>query len=256
MAELLIHSGKLQGRKLTLPEGEIVLGRDECCQLRLNSNDISRQHCALTCTADGLRVRDMGSSNGTYVNDVQIDGEVLLHPGDLLRVGPMIFQVPRAKEVSPAPSPSASSESAIHEGATARHIPTPHAITEPRSKTDALQPLGAANVGQKVAKGAAVKPAKKATDDDIATWLTDGDSSDQIKTSDTTIVSARAMKPAAEAAPAATSAATRVDSAAPGMARKETPVASDLKDKKAFRTVSEEAADIIRRHHEKKKRNS
>lgn len=256
MAELLIHSGKLQGRKLTLPEGEVVLGRDESCQLRLNSNDISRQHCALTSTAAGLRVRDMGSANGTYVNDVAIEGEVLLHPGDLLRVGPMIFQVPRAKEGSPAASHSAATESTTQHAAAARSVPAPHAITEARAKSDASQPLAAAGIAQKVVKGAAAKPVKKATDDDIATWLTDDDSSDQIKTSDTTIVTAKALQPAAEAAPVASSAAVRVDSDAAGVAGKEGHAANDLKDKKAFRTVSEEAADIIRRHHEKKKRNS
>jgi pSer/pThr/pTyr-binding forkhead associated (FHA) protein len=257
MAELLIHSGKLQGRKLTLPEGEIVLGRDESCQLRLNSNDISRQHCALTCTVAGLRVRDMGSANGTYVNDVAIEGEVLLHPGDLLRVGPMIFQVPHPKEGSPAASHSAAIETATQHAAAVRPVPAPHALTETKSKgNDAPQPLAAASIAQKVLKGAATKPVKKATDDDIATWLTDDDSSDQIKTSDTTIVTAKALQSAVETAPVANPAAMRVDSGAAGVVRKEGHAANDLKDKKAFRTVSEEAADIIRRHHEKKKRNS
>lgn len=255
MAELLIHSGKLQGRKLTLPEGEIILGRDESCQLRLNSNDISRQHCALTSTAAGLRVRDLGSSNGTYVNDVLIEGDVLLRPGDLLRAGPMIFQVPRPKELSPAASETTITDTAGHD-ASARQVPAPHSTAAAKSKSDAPQLLAAASVGQKVARGAAAKPAKKATDDDIATWLTDEDSSDQIKTSDTTIVTAKALKPPVEAAPVSNSGALRIDSDAAGMARKEGHAASDLKDKKAFRTVSEEAADIIRRHHEKKKRSS
>src|SRR4051812_25847856 len=94
MSELLIQYGKLQGRKLTLPAGEIFVGRDEGCQIRMASNDISRRHCVLIASADSIVVKDLNSSNATYVNDVLVDGEVTLKPGDVLRIGPIIFQVP------------------------------------------------------------------------------------------------------------------------------------------------------------------
>ena len=94
MTELIIQSGKHQGRKLTLPVTEVLVGSDDDCQIRVASEDISRRHSALRPSSDGLLVRDLGSRNGTFVNEVDIETETLLQPGDTLRIGPMIFQVP------------------------------------------------------------------------------------------------------------------------------------------------------------------
>ena len=93
MPALIIQSGKRRGKKLLLPDVDVVIGRDEGCQIRLSSKDVSRQHCVLRNSPQGLLVRDLGSQNGTLVNDLPIQEETLLKPGDLLRVGPMVFQV-------------------------------------------------------------------------------------------------------------------------------------------------------------------
>ncbi|MBC8115992.1 MAG: FHA domain-containing protein [Candidatus Saccharimonas sp.] len=96
MAELIIHAGKLQGKRLVLPEREIVVGRDEDCQLRLTSSLVSRRHCILDIRPDGIWVRDLASQNGTYVNDVAVTEPLLLRAGDILRIGAALFQVPEA----------------------------------------------------------------------------------------------------------------------------------------------------------------
>lgn len=251
MTELLIHSGKLQGRKLTLPEGEIILGRDETCQLRFNSTDVSRQHCVLVCAGGGIVVRDLGSSNGTFVNDVPVEGERLLHPGDLLRVGPMLFQVPPlSDELPPATRTAAMVESTAAATAT-RPVASTSSAAARHSTSGKSADVSRAAVSGETSKAAGRRTVKKATDDDIASWLTDGDSSDQIPTSDTTIISGAPPK-SASPSPAASNptAAGTLDPVAA-----ETK-AADLKalDKKAFRTVQEEAADIIRRHHEMKRK--
>ena len=100
MAELIIHAGKLQGKRLVLPERELVVGRDEDCQLRLTSSLVSRKHCILDVRPDGIWVRDLASQNGTYVNDVAVTQPLLLRTGDILRVGAALFQVP---ETAPLP---------------------------------------------------------------------------------------------------------------------------------------------------------
>ncbi|HUG94434.1 MAG TPA: FHA domain-containing protein [Planctomycetaceae bacterium] len=96
MAELIIQSGKHQGRRLRFPDTEITIGRGDECQVRLTSADVSKEHCRLRATGEGLIVEDLGSSNGTFVNDVRIEGPTRLAPGDRLRVGPMVFEVPAA----------------------------------------------------------------------------------------------------------------------------------------------------------------
>ena len=101
MAELIIHAGKLQGRHLILPDRELIVGRDEECHMRLTSNLVSRQHCILDVGPHGIRVRDLGSQNGTYVNDVAITEPLLLRAGDILRIGAAVFQVPEADSATP-----------------------------------------------------------------------------------------------------------------------------------------------------------
>lgn len=97
MAELVIQTGKLAGKKLVLPpDKELVVGRGEECQVRLPSSLVSRRHCRLVHTTDGILVEDLGSQNGTLINDVPIAQPTILKPGDLLRIGAMIFAVPSA----------------------------------------------------------------------------------------------------------------------------------------------------------------
>lgn len=97
MAELIIYSGKLKGQRLILPDREVVVGRDEDCHMRIASSLISRKHCTLKAAEDGIWVHDLESQNGTYVNDVAINEPFLMKPGDILRVGAALFQVPRAR---------------------------------------------------------------------------------------------------------------------------------------------------------------
>jgi len=97
MIELIVQSGKHQGKCLRLPsEGEVIIGRDELCQIRLASSDVSRHHCVLRMTSDGIVARDLDSRNGTYLNEALMDEETLLKPGDILRIGPIVLQVPGA----------------------------------------------------------------------------------------------------------------------------------------------------------------
>ena len=94
MPELILRSGKRAGRRIGLPAGDVVIGRDEGCRIRLTSSDVSRRHCVLRCVGEAVTVADLGSRNGTQVNDIPIAGPTTLRPGDVLKVGPFLFQVP------------------------------------------------------------------------------------------------------------------------------------------------------------------
>ncbi|MES2794119.1 MAG: FHA domain-containing protein [Planctomycetota bacterium] len=102
MAKLVIQTGKLAGKQLAVPSKEVLIGRDEGCYIRMGSPDISRKHCSLRATPAGIQVTDLGSSNGTWVNDAKIVGATILKAGDLLRVGPALFRVDGPK---PLPIP-------------------------------------------------------------------------------------------------------------------------------------------------------
>lgn len=63
-----------------------VIGRDADCEITLQEPAVSRRHAAIDWTYQGYVVRDLGSSNGTFVNSVEV-GEALLADGDLIEVG-------------------------------------------------------------------------------------------------------------------------------------------------------------------------
>jgi predicted component of type VI protein secretion system len=69
-----------------------TIGREEGCKLRVPVANVSRKHCELYESDDELLVRDLGSSNGTYVNGAKIK-QTELAPGDVLTVGPVVFVV-------------------------------------------------------------------------------------------------------------------------------------------------------------------
>ena len=121
MPELIIRSGKHQGKKLVLPNHDITIGRDDDCQIRLATNDVSRKHCILRSTPEGLMLSDLGSSNGTLVNDVRIDSERLLVPGDMIRIGPILLEVPGDKPTAPVATDAAEDEASV-EAASADDI--------------------------------------------------------------------------------------------------------------------------------------
>ena len=76
------------------------IGRDESCELSLESKDVSRYHAQLNVSGDMLWIRDSGSTNGTFINGKQIaDSEALTH-GDILHIGQVGFCVLRREEES------------------------------------------------------------------------------------------------------------------------------------------------------------
>lgn len=175
MHTLIVQTGKHKGKKISLPQREVSIGRDDSCFIRMTSAEVSRQHCALVPTDKGLLVRDLDSQNGTIVNNVRIERETLLHPGDFLQVGPIQFQ-----------------------------------IAGPRSTQSAGTGL---------------------SDAEIFGWLSDSDTATDIpNASDTTIVKASELHPV----PA------KVE-ARPEPKQDARPV---------FKTIAEEARDIIRRYKE------
>ena len=94
MSELIVESGKHRGRRIRLADGETLVGREADCPIRLATTDVSRHHCRLLVSAAGLKVEDLGSRNGTFVNDTPVRGVRRLSGGDRLRVGPVQFRVP------------------------------------------------------------------------------------------------------------------------------------------------------------------
>jgi pSer/pThr/pTyr-binding forkhead associated (FHA) protein len=80
--------------EISLARPEFIIGRAEDCQLQIPSRFVSRHHCELIVDERDhlVRVRDLGSQNGTYVNEAPVD-ECELKDGDKLRVACVPFEV-------------------------------------------------------------------------------------------------------------------------------------------------------------------
>jgi len=73
-------------RDIPLKPGKYVVGRSDQAQLRIPMGNVSRKHCQLVVEENSVRVRDLDSSNGTFVNYNQVQ-ESELGPGDVLGIG-------------------------------------------------------------------------------------------------------------------------------------------------------------------------
>ncbi len=85
--KLLVLEGKHKDREIPLPETIFLIGRDKQCHLRPHCQLVSKLHCAIAAWAGKVRVRDLKSRNGTFLNGQPVQGEVLVGDGDRLQVG-------------------------------------------------------------------------------------------------------------------------------------------------------------------------
>lgn len=90
---LRILNGKSKGKKLMLPERKIVFGRDASCDIRHGSKSVSDRHCTLEPTEFGIRVQDLGSERGTFIDGERLTEEGLVKAGSTLRIGELQFRL-------------------------------------------------------------------------------------------------------------------------------------------------------------------
>lgn len=89
---LITFTKKGDKKTFDLTKPTVVIGRKTDADLRIPLADISRSHCEFTLQNGNVRVRDLDSSNGTFVNGEQVT-EKSIEPGDEIRLGPVIFTV-------------------------------------------------------------------------------------------------------------------------------------------------------------------
>ena len=70
---------------------EVIVGRDETCDIRIMAKSVSREHCAIEQDGEELVLRDLGSSGGTYLEGNRVE-KVKLHDGVEVAVGPAVLK--------------------------------------------------------------------------------------------------------------------------------------------------------------------
>lgn len=136
-----------KARDAVMKRARLLIGRREGCDIRIPVASVSREHCELRVEDGKLIARDMGSSNGTYINKQRIQ-EQQVSAGDLISVGPAVFvaqiegnpatiDATKAFNAGSAPQPAASASGPASRPAS------PTAQTRAISPPPAKPPSGA-----------------------------------------------------------------------------------------------------------------
>jgi pSer/pThr/pTyr-binding forkhead associated (FHA) protein len=89
---LRVTKGKQEGLSLPLGEG-LKIGRASDCQLILDDDYVSTRHAQIVRTESGYVVEDLGSTNGTYVNNERVSSPAPFSTTDTLRIGRTLMVV-------------------------------------------------------------------------------------------------------------------------------------------------------------------
>jgi len=93
--DLMVTTGDLAGRRFSVGSGGLRLGRSSSNDIHIPDEELSRNHCLFEAVGeDGLRLTDLASANGTYLNGRPLGGDPAeLHVGDIVEVGSTVVRV-------------------------------------------------------------------------------------------------------------------------------------------------------------------
>ncbi len=92
MHHILAKTGQQRGTSWEISERPLLVGRSESCDVRLVDPIVSRWHCELRFRDGQIHLRDLDSSNATFLNGQRID-DAIAKPGDEIAVGGVVFAV-------------------------------------------------------------------------------------------------------------------------------------------------------------------
>jgi EAL domain-containing protein (putative c-di-GMP-specific phosphodiesterase class I) len=108
-------------RRVALVRFPCVIGREESATLTLPSSQVSRQHAELSADGERLFIRDLGSTNGTFINHHKVDsGQRQVHHGDVLHIGNIELRVVEATDTQI----SNTNKTALHSSPLTERLPT------------------------------------------------------------------------------------------------------------------------------------
>lgn len=105
MAKLVVLTEGMTGRAHELMAGKTTIGRVEDNAFQIPEPSVSSHHCEVLVQGDEVKVRDLNSTNGTFINEQQIT-EAVLKPGQVLRLGKIEMRLDTGAPPAPAKKPA------------------------------------------------------------------------------------------------------------------------------------------------------
>jgi hypothetical protein len=94
-AAVVVHEPEGDKPRTVRLSGQVDIGRTDGCAIRLQDTYVSQMHARLAGKDGAWYVEDLGSTNGTYLNDRKVVAPVKVHTGDVVRVGKTVLELRR-----------------------------------------------------------------------------------------------------------------------------------------------------------------
>lgn len=139
---LVSDSSWLAGKVFELKDAGTILGRGKDCDIVIPGNHLSRNHAVIRKKGDHLILKDLQSSNGSFVNEMRVEGEQVVRAGDRLRFDVYSFRVQ-------GPTSVESSQPVIQPTASRLPPPAAHKLATLESTLQNIEALKAQEYQQK-----------------------------------------------------------------------------------------------------------
>ena len=112
MPFLILRTGLSKGASWPITEAPLLIGRERTCHIPLPDSLVSRRHCEIVLASGDIILRDLGSSNATFVNGEPVE-TCTLHPGDEILVGRAVLLVSEEDSSEMPASPESLSHTTV-----------------------------------------------------------------------------------------------------------------------------------------------
>src|ERR1700722_15682539 len=103
MAKLVVLSEGLTGQSYELKVDKTTVGRVEDNTFQIPQSSVSSHHCEIILRGSDVVVKDLNSTNGTFINNQQVTSEGVLKPGQILRLGQVEIRLESGNAAPAAP---------------------------------------------------------------------------------------------------------------------------------------------------------
>lgn len=94
-SQAVVHEPDVEKPRTIRLSGSAQIGRADACAIRLSDTYVSQVHARLYGDDGTWFVEDLGSTNGTFLNDRKVDRAVAVHAGDVVKIGKTVLELRR-----------------------------------------------------------------------------------------------------------------------------------------------------------------